>query len=92
MAPPLVRDTPVDKRVPGTINDADLWTERIEQQPKNNQERKKREAGIDELHRISPMPSISCENDGKRKARADAHPCSVSRGLGPLDGGIVKRA
>ena len=44
MAPPLVRDTPVDKRVPGTINDADLWTERIEQQPKNNQERKKREA------------------------------------------------
>ena len=54
MAPPLVRDTPVDKRVPGTINDADLWTERIEQQPKNNQERKKREAGIDELHRIPP--------------------------------------
>jgi len=39
-----------------------------------------------------PMPSISCENNGKKKARADAHPCSVSRGLGPLDGGVVKRA
>src|SRR5215469_7182935 len=38
------------------------------------------------------MLSISRENDGKRKARADAHPCSVSRGLGPLDGGVVKRA
>ena len=49
----------------------------IEQQPKNNQERKKREAGIDELHRISPTPSISCENNGKKKARADAHPCTV---------------
>jgi len=36
-----------------------------------------REAGIDELHRISPTPTISCENNRKKKARADAHPCTV---------------